>query len=131
MKIEEINQLLADKFKKESHRLKSWGTKTDDKAAVSFAMAVSEFVRALMAHSRHRELRRLFKKCGREEWFQPVDYIRERMEATKTMAKAIENLAVKKESERPYGHKEKHHKHKNTTHKHKSHHHHHRSHGHS
>src|ERR1700758_1922127 len=92
---DEIRMLLAQKFQRESHRLKSWGTKTNEKAAVSFAGAVTEFVRSLMAESRSREARRILKKIesnGGPEGVQ--DYIQERIRVTKAMAKAIENFAL-------------------------------------
>lgn len=112
---EEISQLLATKFQAESARLNSWGTKTDDKAAISFAMRVVDFVRALMAESRSREAKHILRKFekigpgglhGENRRF--VAYIQERITATKTMAKAIEKFGEKKESERPFGHKKKH-----------------------
>jgi hypothetical protein len=110
---EEIAQLLATKFQAESARLKSWGTKTDDKAAISFAMRVVDFVRSLMAESRYRELKRVLKKNDSKE---TQAYILERMKATKQMAKAIEKYGEKKESERPFGHKKKKHHHHHRRH---------------
>lgn len=109
---EEISQLLATKFQAESARLNSWGTKTDDKAAISFAMRVVDFVRALMAESRYRELKRIMHNRKHRMSERAFDsYLQERMKATKTMAKAIEKFGEKKESERPFGHKHKHHHH--------------------
>lgn len=124
MKSEDINKFLAEKFQKESARLKSWGTKTDDKAAISFAMSVSEYVRALMCYSRYRELKRFEKwlkknettchKCSNVERF--GGRLLERMEATKSMSEAIRKFAEDKESKRAWKPKE-----------HKHHHEHHRS----
>lgn len=109
---EEISQLLATKFQAESVRLKSWGTKTDDKAAISFAMRVVDFVRALMAESRYRELRRLEKKVDDGyDLHHLMKYVAERLKVTKQMSLAIQRYGEKKESERPFGHKENKHKH--------------------
>jgi hypothetical protein len=117
-KREEIAQLLATKFQAESVRLKSWGTKTDDKAAISFAMRVVDFVLSLMAESRYRELKRVNKKLKRELLGDDAaDYIKERLKATKQMSAAIQRYGEKKESERPFGRKEKKHKHHHHHHK--------------
>jgi len=124
---EEICALLAEKFKHESARLKSWGTKTDEKEAMSFAMAVSRFVEALMSESRSREATRILKKIGSNGGPEGIqDYLQERVRVTKAMSKAIEHLAVEMEgkrawqskSEREKKHKH-HHKHKE---KHRGHH---------
>lgn len=114
---DEIRQLLAVKFQRESKRLASWGTKTDEKAAVSFAAAVTEFVRALMCESRYKELKRLEKEVDLQEStvYFPKKYVIERKRVLKTMTRAIQEFAAKKESERPKGFKK---------HKHKHHHHH-------
>lgn len=122
---EEISTMLAAKFKAESNRLKSWGTKTDDKASVSFAMSVVDFVIALMCESRHRELKRLLKKCPEmdsSKYFarSSSKYLRERLKATKHMAKALENFAVANETKRVWKHKSEHkHKHKHEHRRHK------------
>lgn len=121
MKSDEVSKLLAQKFQRESARLKSWGTKTDDKAALSFAMAVTDFVRALMADARSREVRRLLKKYDvrlndhSHQLKRFYNYMLEREHATKVMSKAIKNFATDKENKRQWKHKE-HHEHK---HKHK------------
>ena len=107
---EEISILLAEKFKRESARLKSWGTKTDDKAALSFAMAVSEFVRSLMCESRYKELRRFLKHYPEMEGSK---YIQERIKATSSMAKAIHNAAIVLEGKRVWKPKVKKHKYYN------------------
>lgn len=125
---EEICTLLAAKFVKESARLKSWGTKTDEKSAVSFAMAVADFVRSMMAESRSREAKRILKKIEENGWHRSSkwghinSYLEERIKATSQMSKAIEKFALEKESKSPWKSKvkkEEKHKHK---HKHKHHH---------
>jgi hypothetical protein len=126
-KREEIAQLLASKFLSESKRLNSWGTKTDSKAAITFAMAVVDFVRALMSESRYRELKRMnrlrSKASDSDDFNKRFDkYVSERMKATSSMTKAIEKFALEKEEKRPWKPKEKSKEHK---HKHKHHHHHH------
>jgi len=117
---DEIALLLAEKFKRESARLKSWETETDEKAAISFAMAVVEFVRALLADARYSEAKRIQEKINSKKWNKNRNlamgihvvekYLQERMQATKVMSKAIEKYAIKKEGERPW--KPKTHKHK-------------------
>jgi len=114
MKNEEIARLLAEKFKRESARLNSWGTKTDEKAAFSFAMSVVEFVRALMCDSRYRELKRVLKQfkkyAGNSDEHYKLsssertlrDYIEERMKATKAMTIAIQKFALEKEGKREW-----------------------------
>lgn len=133
MKTDEINQLLANKFVRESKRLASWGTKTDEKAAISFAMAVSEFVRAMMADSRYRELKRIKKFIEQDEEKATKSdtkylrrhvsaYVDERLKATKTMATAIKKFAEDKESKRIFGSKKEkheHHSHERGKHDHK------------
>lgn len=82
-------------------------------------MAVVEFVRALMSDSRYRELKRI-KKLIEKRASDPRDgrviytiggkemsYINERMQATKTMAKAIEKFALEKEGKREWKRKSK------------------------
>jgi len=120
---QDIRNLLAAKFKAESSRLASWGTKTDEKAAISFADAVTEFVRALCAESRYRELKRVMKKGlhhKKEGWGPVMDYLQERLHATKIMAKAIEKFAIDKESKRTWQYtslrKDKKKKHRHHTH---------------
>lgn len=108
---EEICTLLAEKFKRESQRLNSWGTKTDDKASLSFAMAVSRYVESLMADSRYRELKRIDKlldTLGSDDQEKVTSYIQERMKATKAMSAAIRNVAVTDEGKRAWGRKKKH-----------------------
>lgn len=131
MKTEEIATFLAAKFKRESARLNSWGTKTDEKAAYSFAMAVLEHVRALMSDARHRELKRLVKKISHlgykahkpsyEATTKAQNYIHERMQATKSMAAAIQKFAEAKEEKRAWKSKERKHHHGHDKHKHKHH----------
>ncbi len=113
-KMEDIRLLLAQKFQRESARLNSWGTKTDEKAAISFADSVVRFVQALMAESRYRELKRVFKKHAESVYKDKhkldkhfLAYLQERMKATKAMAKAIEHVAEDAEKKRPW----KYHKH--------------------
>jgi hypothetical protein len=120
-KREEIAQLLANKFQSEAKRLNSWGTKTDSKAAITFAMAVVDFVRALMSESRMREMRRFASwykhKVSQESlrrYTRIISYAQERIKATRTMSRVIEEFATKAEEKRPWKPKEKpkEHKHK-------------------
>jgi hypothetical protein len=128
-KREEVAQLLANKFKKEAARLKSWETKTDDKAALSFAMVVVDFVRALMCESRMREMKRFNKfivKNGIEAGDRELKkYVLERISATRKMSKVIEEYATKAEEKRPWKRK-KEHRHHSSKHNHKE-----KKHGHS
>lgn len=117
---DDIRTILARVFAKESARLKSWGTKTDEKAAMSFAGAVTEYVRALMCESRYREMKRIYKfihKNGIEAGDRDLKkYIKERLNATKAMSAAIQNFAEEKESKREWKHKSEH-KHHHRRHK--------------
>ena len=116
---DEIRTLLAEKFVRESARLKSWGTKTDEKSAVSFACAVSEFVRALMAESRGRELyrvKKVLRKWRGETLHRKLkEHVEERIKATKLMSQAIQHMAEESEKKKPFNRKlhkkHKHHRH--------------------
>jgi hypothetical protein len=128
MTSEQIRMLLNEKFKAEAKRLESWGTKHSRHSATSFAVCVAEFVRALMSYARSREgehirnhVMRMITQHGKVSHDRVVDYIEERIKATKQMSKAIENYAVLQESKRPINTKKEHHgKHK---HKHSHRHH--------
>jgi len=99
---EEVRALLATAFKKEKERLKSFGTKAN---SFDLANVVARYVLALMAESRYRELK-LFKKKGlktkKEGWTPVIEYIDDRMKATKSMSRAIRHLAEDADSKRPW-----------------------------
>jgi hypothetical protein len=109
LKIDDLRDLLAQKFSREKKRLKSYGTKTD-----SFQMAnvVVRYVQALMCDSRNRELKRLKKLLRQGDLNKIWKHVRERLKATSRMAKAIRHVAEETEKKRPWKktveHKHKH-----------------------
>lgn len=100
---EEIRALLAQKFHKEKLRLKSYGTKSD---SFQLANVTARYVQALMSESRYRELKKVndfvekHARCDPRDELHP--YIKERLKATKAMAKAIEHVAEETEKNRPW-----------------------------
>lgn len=111
---EEIKVILAEAFIKESRRLNSWGTKTDEKSAVSFAVAVARPVQALMGYSRSRELKRILKLIEKEKLVFNNDgvgiiltLVQERYRITKIMARLLEKTAAREAAEKPWKHKHK------------------------
>lgn len=91
-----IEEFVTGRVKQEIEQAKKSGQKlTPD----SLAHALADFIRAFMANARHRELRKL------QEFYQQSPgemdaYLGERLQATKTMAQALQNYAEKREKER-------------------------------
>lgn len=127
---DEIRDLLAEKFKKEKLRLKSYDTRA---SSFDLANAVARHVQALMTDSRRRELLRFkdkFEKIdknalsSRSIVYNTQKYFQERLKATKAMAQALQNVADANEKARPWKRKpekKKHHTHRHgNPHKHRS-----------
>lgn len=101
LRMEEVRELLAQKFALEKRRLKSFGTKSN---SFDLANAVAPWVVALMADSRTRELRRLEKWLEKRhiKSLKVQKYLASRKRETKLQAQAINNLAKQKEEHRPW-----------------------------
>lgn len=113
MTFDEIRDFLTEKFTKEKKRLRTYGTKA---SPFDLANAVTRYVESLMTLSRYKELQRLqkvFDRCDKAKGTDHLYYkitrkhVKERMKATKAMATAIFNVAVKTESQRPVAYKPK------------------------
>lgn len=102
---EEVRALLADKFKREKLRLKSYDTKAN---SFDLAHAVTQYVRALMSEARYYEIRGIQKHI--ESAFPKKklqlrklgDYLQERRNALKEMSAAIQHMADDMEAKRPW-----------------------------
>jgi ubiquinone biosynthesis protein UbiJ len=99
---EEVRDLLADKFRTEKQRLKTFGTKAN---SFDLANVIARHVLGLMAESRCRELRKLDKKLdtfSNDDQEKVSKYITERIKATSAMAKIITKYADEAEKNRPW-----------------------------
>jgi hypothetical protein len=113
LKIEEIRDLLAQKFSLEKKRLKTYGTKTD---SIQMANVCAQYVRAFMSYARSREGKRILKHVNKRHIINnPLrNYLKERIKATSRMAKAIKHVAEETEKKRPWKKTVEHkHKHRN------------------
>ena len=106
---EEVRDLLADKFRTEKQRLKTFGTKAN---SFDLSNVIAKYVLGLMAESRCRELNKAIQKLYKVYDAQDRSYnitvrdvnkyLRERSKATSAMAKIITKYAVEAEKNRPW-----------------------------
>lgn len=97
---EEIRDILAQKFALEKRRLKTYKTKTN---SFDLANAVTPWVRAFMADSRVRELRRIQKWMEKEQVKSPrvQKYLATRKPIMQRQAQAIQRMAQERQDRRP------------------------------